>query len=177
MPSLWLLIAYCHLWGKDFLIHGDVQHCDGVNSLVQSTCWITAAFKQTISPDKFICDSLKKPWGWSTCPCLAKGLKKRILEKQPMANIKNRIWSLSPLAVCTMLSKVYHHCHFNSSWTRECHTMGQVIYAEKSITSLHWDHRVNSQGILVDIISSFPNIHMVWYLQRSSTPCFIQISH
>lgn len=51
MPNLWLLITYCYLWGKDFLIHGDAQRYDGVNSSLQSTCWITAASKQTISPN------------------------------------------------------------------------------------------------------------------------------
>lgn len=156
---------------REFLIYGDAQQSDAANSWVQSTCWITAAFKQTffhpinlfLTTSRSL-NSVLLVHAWQrTLSCL---------EEQPMAKMRNR--DMVPLSMYTVLSKVYHHCHSNSSWTRGCHTMGRVVYAGKSISSLHWDHRVNSWGILVNIIPSVPNIHMVWYLQRASTPHCIQ---
>lgn len=106
-----------------------------------------------------------------------------VLAIGPQAALRTSQWQISGIRY-NPFSLIYVHCaqqglsslSLNSSWTGECHTMVQVTYAEKSITSLHWDHRVNSWGILVNIISSLSNIHMVWYLQRTSTPLCIQSS-
>lgn len=134
--------------------------------MVQSASLITTAFNLTLFPPiiVFITRSLLMTASRNLKAVLFVCAWPRTLsclKNQWMANIRTRLSTTSSSSNYTMLSKVYHH-HFNSTWIRDCHTLGMDFSRKINnyFALVLQSKQLRYSGEYV-LILSLLNIHMV----------------